>query len=197
MNTIAVADDKEWEILSSIKHLISSMSPETKNLLKKRFQNIAAQPCPPHEEQLLADEISGKSYREEEIKELQLSNLINSFALRNSLLQDSISGTEVAVLLNCSSRQTPLDRVKNKTLLAVKDNGQWKYPLWQFDSNGSERVIEGLPLVLATLDISNLAKVSWLTRPNPVFAGKTPLEMLKNQEIEQVLTEARGVGITQ
>ena len=197
MSTITVNDNNDLEILFSVKHLISNMSPETKKLLKTRFESIAVQPCPPTEEQLLAAEISGRSYSQEEVKELQLSNLINSFAIRNSLLKDSISGSEVATLLNCSSRQTPLDRVKNKTLLAVKDNGQWKYPLWQFDVNGSDRVIKGLPLVLATLDVSNLAKVSWLTRPNPVFEDQTPLETIKNQEVERVLTEARGVGVAQ
>ncbi|WP_156114158.1 antitoxin Xre/MbcA/ParS toxin-binding domain-containing protein [Myxosarcina sp. GI1] len=197
MSTITVTDDSDREILSSVKHLISDMSPKTKKLLKKRFESIAVRPCPPIEEQLLADEISGKSYTKEEVKELLLSNLINSFTIRNSLLKNSISGAEVATLLDCSSRQTPLDRVKNKTLLAVKDNGQWKYPLWQFDINGPDRVIEGLPLVLAALNVSNLAKISWLTRHNPVFEGKTPLEMLENREVEKVLTEARGVGIAQ
>lgn len=197
MKTITVADNSDREILSSFKDLISSMPSNTKNRLKKRFEDIAAQSCPSIEEKLLADEIAGKSYSPEERKELELSNLIKSFSMRNILLQDTISGLEVAKLLNCSSRQTPLDRVNNQTLLAVKDNGKWKYPLWQFDVNGSDRVIEGLPDVLAALKVSNLAKVSWLTRPNQIFEGKTPVEMLKEQKIERVLTEARGIGIAQ
>lgn len=197
MSPIAVDDKSDREILSSIKDLISGMSVDTKNLLRKRFELIAAQPCPSNEEQLLADEIAGKSYSPEEKKEIALSNLLNSFSIRNKLLENSISGAEAAKLLNCSSRQTPLDRVNNQTLLAVKDNGKWKYPLWQFDVNGSDRVIEGLPSVIAALKVSNLAKVSWLTRTNDVFEGKTPIVMLKNQELERVLAEARGVGIGQ
>ena len=197
MNATTISNKQDREIRSLIQDIISDMSPETKNSLKKRFMDIALQKCPSPEEQLLADEIAGKSYSTEEVKELQLSNLINSFTIRDSLLKDTISGSDVVKLLNCNSRQTPLDRVKNKTLLAVKDNGQWKYPLWQFDVNGGERVIEGLPSVIAALDISNLAKVRWLTQPNPIFEGKTPLEMLKNNQLERVITEAIGVGIAQ
>ena len=197
MTIDTVSDKKDREILSSFQQLISNMSPSTKQRLKKRFMEIATQKCSPTEEQLVANEIAGKSYTPEEVKELQLSNLINSFTIRDSLLKDTISGSDVVKLLNCNSRQTPLDRVKNKTLLAVKDNGQWKYPLWQFDVNGADRVIEGLPSVLAALEVSNLAKVRWLTQPNAVFEGKTPLEMLKNNEIERVIVEAKGVGIAQ
>ena len=197
MNATTISNKQDREIRSLIQDIISDMSPETKNSLKKRFMDIAIQKCPSPEEQLLADEIAGKSYSTEEVKELQLSNLINSFTIRDSLLKDTISGSDVVKLLNCNSRQTPLDRVKNKTLLAVKDNGQWKYPLWQFNVNGGERVIEGLPSVIAALDISNLAKVRWLTQPNPIFEGKTPLEMLKNNQLERVITEAIGVGIAQ
>jgi len=197
MSTITVSNNRDYDILSSFQDLISEMSSDTKELLKKRFVSITAQQIPSSEEQLLADEIAGKSYTLEESKEIKLSNLINSFAMRNELLKDSISGIEVAKLLNCNSRQTPLDRVKSQSLVAVKDNGKWKYPLWQFDVNGADRVIDGLPSVIAALEVSNLAKVSWLTRPNPVFEGKTPVEMLKNQELERVLTEAKGVGILQ
>lgn len=197
MSTITVSNNRDYDILSSFQDLISEMSSDTKELLKKRFVSITAQQIPSSEEQLLADEIAGKSYTLEESKEIKLSNLINSFAMRNELLKDSISGIEVAKLLNCNSRQTPLDRVKSQSLVAVKDNGKWKYPLWQFDVNGADRVIDGLPSVIAALEVSNLAKVSWLTRPNPVFEGKTPVEMLKNQELERVLTEAKGVGISQ
>ena len=197
MNNTTIPHRKDREILSSFQDLISNISSDTKKLLKKRLVKLASQQSPNAEEQLLADKIAGKSYTPEEKKEFQLSNLINSFIIRDSLLKDTVSGADVTKLLNCNSRQTPLDRVKNKTLLAVKDNGQWKYPLWQFDVNGADRVIEGLPSVLDVLNVSNLAKVRWLTNPNPVFEGKTPIEMLKNQEIERVIIEARGVGIAQ
>ena len=150
-----------------------------------------------NEEQALADAIAGKTYSEEEAKELKLLNLMNSFTQRAKLLENTISSTEVAKLLSCSSRQTPLDRVKNQTLIAVKDNGQWKYPLWQFDPEGEDGIVNGLPETIQTLQVSNLAKVSWLTRPNARFNNLTPLQMLKNGKTKQVLDEAVGVGLSQ
>ena len=197
MNTIAIKNDLELGILAKVQELIREMSPNTQKQLKKRFEQLATAPRLSEEEQALAEEMTGKSYSLEEIKALELSNLVNSFALRNKLLADTISGSEVDRLLNCSSRQTRIDRVKNNTLLAVKDNGVWKFPLWQFDVNGAERVVDDLPEVLAALKVSNLAKVSWLTRPNSVFANRTPLEILKQGELERVLAEAKGIGIGQ
>lgn len=187
----------ELEVLNRVKDLIQPMSEDTKKHLNERFKDIARQPCPNPEEQSIADAIAGKTYSPEERKELALVNLINSFSQRAKLLQDTISTSQVAELLSSRSRQTPLDRLKNKILLAVKDSGQWKYPLWQFDPEEENGVVQGLPETIQSLDVSNLAKVSWLTRPNPRFDNHTPLEMLKKGEIKQVVNEAVGVGLAQ
>ena len=80
-------------------------------------------------------------------------------------------------------------------MLGVKDRGVYKYPLWQFDPEGDDGVINGLPEVLAALDVSNFTKLNWLNKPHLAFEGKTPIEMLKKGEIESVVTEARAVGI--
>jgi hypothetical protein len=69
--------------------------------------------------------------------------------------------------------------------------------LWQLDPEGADGVVEGLPSVLKVLQVSNLAKVSWLRSPNPIFEGATPIEVLHQGEVERVIKEARGVGITQ
>lgn len=55
-------------------------------------------------------------------------------------------------------------------------------------------MIDGLPQVLQALQVSNLAKVRWLQRPQPVFAGATPLELLRQGRIDEVLAEAAQVG---
>ncbi|MEO1340022.1 MAG: hypothetical protein AAFV28_02495 [Cyanobacteria bacterium J06635_13] len=196
MTTLAVKDNLELGILTQVRDWLRELSPEAQKQLKQRFEDLTAAPCPDAEEQALAEEMTGISYPDS-VKELELSNLVNSFVLRNELLKDSISGAEVDRILGCKSRQTRIDRVKNNTLLAVKDNGVWKFPFWQFDVDGADRVIEGLPQVLACLKVSNLAKVSWLTRPHAIFAAKTPLEVLKQGKLELVLNEARGVGIAQ
>jgi hypothetical protein len=184
-------------VLDRVQELIQSMSENNKKHLYERFENLALQPCPNREEQSIADVIAGKTYSQDEKKELALLNLMNSFAQRAKLLQDTISTTQVAELLSCRSRQTPLDRREKKTLLAVKDNGQWQYPLWQFDPEGNDGVINGLPETIQALKVSDLAKVSWLTSPNRIFDNLTPLEMLKQGEIKRVVREALGVGLTQ
>lgn len=121
-------------------------------------------------------QLSGRKYSASEKKELHYLNLIKSYQHRRQLLTDTVTSTEIAKILGCQSRQTPLDRVNNQTLLAVKDNGQWRYPLWQLDPEGTDGVIEGLPEVLKALQVSNLAKVSWLTRHQAQIIGSTFLE---------------------
>ena len=202
MNTSTFSQDKTVDkhglkILEQVQGFIASMSKETKKLLAEKLETIVSQPNIDSEEQAIADIIAGKTYTTQEKKDLELVNLMNSFSLRSKLLKDTISTTQVAKLLGCSSRQTPLDRVKNQSLLAVKDNGQWKYPLWQFDAEGTDGVFEGLPETIKALQVSNLAKISWLTSPNSVFDGRTPLEMLKEGKVQLVINEAVGVGLTQ
>lgn len=192
-----IDDQYGLEVLNQVRELIASMPESRKKLLTEKLQNIAKQPDSNAQEQSIADKIVGKTYSAEERKELELINLINSFSQREKLLENTINTPKVAELLACRSRQTPLDRLKNQTLIAVKDNGQWKYPLWQFDSEGDNGVIQGLPETLQALQVSNLAKVSWLTRSNPVFNHLTPIEMLKQGKFEAVLNEAKGVGLAQ
>jgi hypothetical protein len=60
-------------------------------------------------------------------------------------------------------------------LLGVRDQGQWRFPLWQFDPDGHDGVVDGLPAVLAVLAVSDLAKVRWLQQPlKPIIKTLTP-----------------------
>ncbi len=197
LNQAKIDDKDSNEIINRCIEIVTSLSKEGRKQLNEKLKMIAGSISSKSKEQALADTIAGKTYSEEDVKELKLLNLMNSFTQRAKLLENTISSTEVAKLLSCSSRQTPLDRIKNQTLLAVKDNGQWKYPLWQFDPEGEDGVVNGLPETIQTLKVSNLAKVSWLTRPNSRFNNLTPLQMLKKGAIQQVLNEAIGVGISQ
>ena len=93
-----------------------------------------------------------------------------------------------------TTRQTPHDRVKGGTLLAVSDRGAWRFPPWQFDPEGPDGVIEGLGEVLRSLNASPLARASWFVRPNPYLEGRTPLEVLREGQIEAVRSAAEAVG---
>jgi hypothetical protein len=129
--------------------------------------------------------------------QLEFEALRRSFALRHQLLSSSIGTAEVNELLAAGSRQTVHDRLKAGTLLGILDQGKWRFPLWQFDADGPNGVIDGLAQVLQALQVSNLAKARWLQQPNPVFGGSTPLDLLRKGRLDVVLAEAGQVGCGQ
>ncbi|WP_411874222.1 antitoxin Xre/MbcA/ParS toxin-binding domain-containing protein [Vulcanococcus limneticus] len=126
--------------------------------------------------------------------QLEFEALRRSFALRHQLLACTIGTAEVNELLAAGSRQTVHDRLKAGTLLGILDQGKWRFPLWQFDADGPNGVIDGLAQVLQALQVSNLAKARWLQKPHPVFGGSTPLDLIRHGHLEDVLVEAGQVG---
>ncbi len=124
----------------------------------------------------------------------ELELLMRSFERRRELLAGSLTAPQVAKLLN-TTRQTPHDRVKAGTLLAVMDRGALRFPGWQFDPEGPNGVIAGLRDVIRALDVSPLARIGWLTRPNEMFDGHSPLDLLRDGQIARVARQARGVGV--
>lgn len=128
---------------------------------------------------------------------LEFETLQARFASRRDFLQQCISTNDVVWLLALRNRQTPLDRLKARTLLAIREQGQWRFPLWQFDPDGPDGVIAGLPEVLAALPVADLSKARWLNRSQPLLDGQTPLEALRAGQLHHVLAEARAVGCGQ
>lgn len=144
---------------------------------------------------LITDLTAGREYSYQERSTLEKVALERSFQRRRELLEDSLTTSQVASLLG-TSRQTPHDRVKGGTLLAVADRGTLRFPSWQFDSEGPDGVIEGLPEVSRALNASTLAKISWFVRPNQYLAGRTPLEAIRGGEVETVRMAADTVGMS-
>lgn len=149
------------------------------------------------EDVALAKEIAGDDYSSEKTVILELVNLQKLYERRRQLLANSITSTEVAKLLGCRDRSTIHDRRLAQSLLGLKEHGKYYYPLWQFDPEGDDGVIDGLPQVLAALEVSDFIKLNWLTKPHRAFHGRAPLEVLKLGEIEAVIAEARTVGLAQ
>jgi hypothetical protein len=141
----------------------------------------------------LANAITGKSFSRQERIQLEMETLSKHFQHRRQLLESSLTVVQVAQLLG-TSRQTPHDRASSQTLLAIRDNGKLCFPFWQFDPAGADGVIDGLPAVLKALEISDYAKLNWLTRPNPYLDGQTPIQALKAGQKERVFAEASAVG---
>jgi hypothetical protein len=135
----------------------------------------------------------GRTFSQEEQIDLELDALRAYFQRRRELLKDSLTATQVANLL-ATSRQTPHDRLKSQTLIGILDNGSYRFPIWQFDPEGADGVVNGLPMVLKGLQVSDFAKLNWLTRPNPVLDGLTPIVALKHGQLERVVQEARGIS---
>lgn len=143
-------------------------------------------------ESALALKLTGRQYSKQEAARLEITSLLRYFEKRKQLLQGSLTASEVANLLG-TTRQTPHDRFNKKSLLAVKDNGVWKFPLWQFDPAGADGVIAGLPDVLKALEGSEFTKLNWLTSPNPYLNNLTPVEALKQGEKKKVIQEAKAL----
>ena len=171
-----------WLDPKEIKDLVYGLKSDSTSMDEKdNLHPLAAK--------LGADRISS-----EENYSLEKTALFNFFKWRQELLQDSLSAPEVAALLN-TSRQTPHDRLKKNTLIAVQDEGKWKFPKWQFDHLGPDGVIDGLPDVLKTLNVPALSKISWLTKTNQELGGITPVAALQKGEKDRVIAEAKCVGI--
>ena len=167
--------------------LMKSLSPEKIKLLLHHLEKI-----PESEETRTADSqeldrLLGRSFSSKERVELELDALARAFEYRNNLLKDATGTSEVLRLLGYTGRQSVHDRVQSQTLLAVKDKGALRFPLWQFDPQGPDGVVDGLPDVLRSLSVSDFAKLSWLVRPNPFLGGVKPIEALKEGRKAEVL----------
>lgn len=135
----------------------------------------------------------GKRSSPEERVRNEIIVLMRSFERRRELLEGALTASQVALLLG-TSRQTPHDRIKSGSLLAVMNRGALRFPPWQFDADGDDGVVCGLPEVIRALEVSPIEKVSWLTRPNMMLDDETPLAVLKRGEVDRIVALARGVG---
>ena len=183
--------------VAAFQELIDQLPPEGLELFSARVRQ-ALHPAGQANEggrglaALLTD---GREYSAQERLALEVAALVRAFRRREELLADTLTAPQVARLLGVS-RQTPHDRVRGGTLLAVLDRGQWRFPRWQFDPEGPDGVVAGLPDVLRALDVSPLAKVAWLVRPNPGLDDEPPLALLRRGEAARVLAAARGVEVS-
>ena len=148
---------------------------------------------PSVEDRQIAERIAGSAPAPRARARLELEGLERYFGARRQVLEGSLSTEQVASMLG-TSRQTPHDRVRARTLLAVQDGGRLRFPPWQFDPEADDGVVGGLPQVLRALRVSPLAAARWLMRVNPVLDGRAPLEALRAGEVRRVVAEAAGLG---
>jgi len=192
----SVADNQSRaveRIVQWMQVFLDSLEPEDFDRVASQLEAATQNPSPDDPQGALAMSVSGREFSTEERLGLEFRALMQYFEWRRQLLESSLSAAQVAQLLG-TSRQTPHDRLKNGTLIAILNKGVWRFPIWQFDPEGPDGVIPGLSEVLAALEVPLLSKLSWLVRPNPFLNGLKPIEALKQGQKERVIVEARGVG---
>ncbi|QIR38744.1 hypothetical protein HCG51_19935 [Tolypothrix sp. PCC 7910] len=181
-------------IAREFQDYLNSLQPEEIKCLAERLTPTNIKPKYSQAEINFAAKLGANLISDEERSKLELAALTKNFKWRQELLKSSLTAPQVADLLN-TTRQTPHDRLKKNSLIAIQDNGVWKFPTWQFDPEGPDGVIAGLPDVLKALNVPALSKISWLTKPNIALNGLTPIEALKFGQIDDVIAAARTVGV--
>lgn len=183
-------------LTNEYQNLLQSLEPQEYQVLVNSIKKIKQTlvDAPSENKSLIEDLTKKPNYSRAEKIELEMNTLFDYFQRRRELLENTLTAPQVAKLLG-TSRQTPHDRLKNKTLLAVRDNGVLLFPAWQFDPEGADGVIDGLPSVLKSLSLkSDFAKLHWFMRKNAVLDGLTPAAALKKGLKMRVIAEAKGVG---
>lgn len=148
---------------------------------------------PVEDESSLVYQLTGRHFSRAERLQLEIESLLTYFNHRRALLEDSLTASQVAELLG-TSRQTPHDRLRGKTLLGVLERGAYRFPIWQFDPEGPDGVIDGFVELLRALKVSDFAKLNWLVSPNSVLDGMMPIAALKAGLKARVIEEAQGIG---
>jgi hypothetical protein len=101
---------------------------------------------------------------------------------------------EVRKLLNGISRQALEKRVKDGSLLAVPGpSNRRRYPAIQFTRDG---VVQGLKKVQEALPTRNPWTIlNFLVRSDSRLGGRKPIELLRNGDVDLVVSAARGMGV--
>jgi hypothetical protein len=173
-----------------------TLTPAEQNLVTQALNRVSVAKSVDPAADALAASIAGRTYNRQDRIQLEMETLARHFQHRRQLLDSAISATQVARLLG-TSRQTPHDRVSSQTLLAIKENGKLCFPSWQFDPAGPDGVLDGFPAVLKALEMSDYAKLNWLTRTNPLLDGQTPVQALKAGQKDHALAAATAAGASQ
>ncbi len=189
---------EQWDtateaLVGRIKNIVGKLHAVEIETMNKAIDTVLDTSDVSEAESTLALKLTGQQYSKKEATILEITSLIRYLNKRKELLQNSLTANEVASLLGTTA-QTAQERINNKSLLAVKDNGVWKFPLWQFDPSGADGVREGLPEVLKALEGSAFTKLNWLNAPNPYLNRLTPVEALQRGQKEKVLKEAIALG---
>lgn len=179
-------------VLDVVARSLAALDTKELTVLRARLEhNLQPRDIPADAARFVRD-LAGADHARTKQIELEQRALVEHARRRAELLQGFLTTTQVAALLG-TTRQTPYDRAKSGSLLALKDRGILRFPPWQFDAASDDGVVTGIPEVSRALRISPLAKVSWMVHPNAFLENDTPLERLRSGQVDEVVQLARGV----
>lgn len=175
-----------------IQLFLDTLGPEGQDWLLVRV--LQKQKPPSSKHVAFAKQIGITQLDPDQQQVLETTSLLNYFRHRKQLLAQSLTAQEVAKMLGVS-KQTVHERIKDGKLIGLLENSVMKLPTFQFDPEGPNGIIDGLPEIFSSMSCSLLGKINWMIAPNAIFKGKSPLQALRAGKREWVLQEAQAVGV--
>jgi shikimate kinase len=132
---------------------------------------------------------------ESEADGLLASARLRGVANKERLLEaegGTLEATEVGMLLDTPEEAVEAQRLTGKLIALPVDHKRYVYPKWQFQDRGT---LPGLKQVLAVLhDHDAWMQTAFMLNSNTRLHGETPLTMLRQGRIAEVLRAARSYG---
>lgn len=118
-----------------------------------------------------------------------LEMLRREFAARRLVLEQSLTRSEAAELLEVSE-QAVLDRLEAGDLLGMKQGRRWRLPAWQFDPDTERGFLPGLGRLSKVYPGGLVSLSQWATSQNADLDGATPASVLKAGDVDRVVALA-------
>lgn len=193
-------DRSSWAGAGEADHaaiqIVASMDTFERNSLRAALSSIKPLKHPP-EQGDVADGLSLRPLDPAERASFTFRALGRSFDLRRRELDQSVSAVEVARLLDRSPADVEAAR-RDDALIAIEASaGEWLYPAWQFDADAPGGHLRGLVSAWQAIDSHRpLTKIAWLTTSKQYFDGRTPVQVLRDGNLDSVLVHARGAHVS-
>ena len=129
-----------------------------------------------------------------QLLEARLRNVARARALRDQLLEGGVGARQLADQLSISVQAVDQAR-KAEKLIALREGGSWRYPLWQFDFSAPDPFPNKLPDLAEAAGGLRLAVIRWLVEPDEVL-GERPLDTLRSERWRTAVGRARQLFIT-
>ena len=140
---------------------------------------------------------SRRSFLDRALEALEVRNSTLLARRRNEVLSQSMKIDEACHKMNLTSVKDILSLRDRKEIISILYDGYVYIPSLQFVENedGYFRTIPGIEQVLKALDfMTPVGVVKWLDKKRPQLGGLSPVEALRVDMLEPVMTEAYSAG---